>query len=109
IGALSAERVGGEMMRLLAQPQCAATLAVMVKIGMLTSVLAGALSALERLERQPVAADAALRLAVLEITGGAVADLRSAWRLSNATMASVADLVAAARLAAAERWAELSY
>lgn len=109
IGALSAERVGGEMMRLLAQPQCATTLAVMVKIGMLTSVPAGALSALERLERQPVAADAALRLAVLEITGGAVADLRSAWRLSNATMASVADLVAAARLAAAERWAEMSY
>ncbi|WP_332717704.1 CCA tRNA nucleotidyltransferase [Pelagibacterium mangrovi] len=108
-GALSAERVGGEMMRLLAQPHCAATLAVMVKIGMLTSVPAGALSAFERLERQPAAADAALRLAVLDLTGGSVADLRSAWRLSNATMARVADLVAGARLAEAERWAELSY
>jgi poly(A) polymerase len=109
LGALSAERVGGEMMRLLAQPQCAATLAVMVNVGILTSVPAGALSAFERLEQQPLPADAASRLAALDLTGGSTANLRTAWRLSNATMARGADLVAGARLAGAERWAELSY
>jgi poly(A) polymerase len=81
----------------------------MVNVGILTSVPAGALSAFERLEQQPLPADAASRLAALDLTGGSTANLRTAWRLSNATMARVADLVAGARLAGAERWAELSY
>ncbi|WMT86038.1 CCA tRNA nucleotidyltransferase [Pelagibacterium sp. 26DY04] len=111
LGALSAERVGSEMMRLLAQPKCAATLAAMVRVGVLAAALFSpqALKALERLEALPLPITADMRLAAMELTGAQVAALRVEWRLSNATMASLGQLTAALELARAANWAELAY
>lgn len=111
LDALSAERVGGEMMRLLAQPRCAETLGAMVAAGVLSDVFFGpeALAGLGHLEDMPVAVDAETRLAVLAVFGHPVDRLRDMWRLSNATMNRITDLADAGRLARAGAWAELSY
>lgn len=111
LGALSAERVGSEMMRLMAQPECAATLEVMVETGVLSGALFSrpALAALLHLENLPLTSDAEMRLAVMALLGSPVEALRQAWRLSNAAMSRIGELVGAGELARMEAWAELSY
>lgn len=111
LGALSAERVGGEMMRLLSQPKCAVTLEAMVAAGVLADGIftPDALAALRHLERLPVGVDAEMRLAVMALIGLPVERLRRIWRLSNATMGRVAELSSAGQLAKTQSWAELSY
>lgn len=111
LGALSAERVGSEMMRLLGQPRCAATLAAMVGAGVLDPGLfsTSAIETLERLEDLSVPVNADMRLAAMEPTEMQTALLRREWRLSNATMTSLTELTAATGLARASKLAELAY
>lgn len=111
LDALSAERVGGEMMRLLAQPQCATTLRAMVETGVLSSELFSlrTLVMLKRLEEGSVPATPSMRLAIAGLSGADVPKLRQAWRLSNATMSMLERMMAATRLARTESWAELIY
>lgn len=102
---LSRERIGSEMMRLLAMPSVALTLAVMSEIGLL------------RLD------DAALRslltyesmggqfaLTRLVLMGGDELDvLQSAWRLSNEAVADARSIGRAAAFLADDRIAEAAY
>ena len=111
LGALSAERIGSEMTRLLSQPRCTATLGMMVAADVLQDDLftPDALAALDRLERLSVTIDAEMRLAALDLLGLPVERLRAAWRLSNATMNRIEELAGAGRLARAEAWTDLRY
>lgn len=111
LDALSAERVGHEMMRMLSHPRCAATLAEMNAIGILPSAVfpAPVFAGLSQLEALPIVVDAEMRLAVMGISGADITMLRSAWRLSNATMSRVERLMAAAAFARQDRLAELAY
>ncbi|HWJ88591.1 MAG TPA: CCA tRNA nucleotidyltransferase [Pelagibacterium sp.] len=108
---LSAERVGSEMMRLLAAPNCARTLETMREVGVLDGSLFSdsALTNLRALETGEGSIEAATRLAMVAVSGGDVGALRAAWRLSNATMARIAAIEAAAEMARGDRWSELAY
>ncbi|MEQ8446119.1 MAG: CCA tRNA nucleotidyltransferase [Pelagibacterium sp.] len=111
LGALSAERVGHEMTRLMSQRQCAKALTEMTAIGVLSTTLFSprALSCLTQLETFQTPVDAEMRIAVMAISGAAVASLRDKWRLSNATMARINRLMGAADLARKGKLEELAY
>ncbi len=91
---LSAERVGAEMLRMLALPKIALTIAVMNEIGLLT------------LSRNEVAAvlryevlgghNPAARLAL--VSGGDVDVLQERWRLSNAAVDAARRILGSAAL-----------
>ena len=90
LSGLSAERVAGELLRLLAAPAPAATLELMVAHGVLETWLPEArafarLAALVTVEGVSVGADAVRRLAaVLESDAGGAAAVAARWRLANA-------------------------
>ena len=91
---LSAERVGSEMLRMLALPKIALTIAVMNEIGLL-SLSRSELSAVLRYEvlggHNPAA-----RLALL--AGSDIDAQQERWRLSNASVEAALRVLAAAQL-----------
>ncbi|SDG50484.1 CCA tRNA nucleotidyltransferase [Pelagibacterium luteolum] len=109
LGALSAERVGAEMMRLLDAPKCARTLKQMARIGLLDPALFDEIGldalALREVQSEPTATQ---RLGLLAALGRDIAPLRESWRLSNATMEVIDRTRRAADIAASGRWLELA-
>jgi poly(A) polymerase len=95
LGALSAERVGGEMRRILELPRIAATLRAMKEAGVLTfdEGLLGRLRSYGMGARRP---NFFARLAILVASGEV--DLQANWRLANEDMARARAIIAAARL-----------
>ena len=93
---LSAERVGGEMLRMLALPRIGRTLQAMVGVGVLPlpEGLMDWLGAYERHARKP---DISARLALLVSAIGSK-QLKERWRLSNDDVATAEAILAAARL-----------
>ncbi|MCR6672393.1 CCA tRNA nucleotidyltransferase [Devosia ginsengisoli] len=102
---LSRERVGSEMLRMLALPKIALTLAVMSEIRLLPleDATQRALVAYESIGGQ----SPATRLAL--IGGDDLGTLQSAWRLSNEIVASARSIMRAANLLADDRIAEAAY
>lgn len=102
---LSRERVGGEMLRMLALPKVARTLAAMSEIGLLPlgDRALNALVAYEGLGGQ----SAVTRLAL--IGADALDALQEQWRLANDTVAAARAVTAAAALLADDRIAEAAY
>lgn len=111
LGALSAERVGREMLRLLSHERCASALGEMNAIGVLPSEIVSSpgLAGLARLETFPVRVDAEMRIALMGVSGAAIGSLKAGWRLSNAVMGRIGRLMAAAELARGDKLAELAY
>lgn len=106
---LSRERIGGEMLRMLALPRVARTLAVMAEIGLL-GIDEPTLRTLARYEALG-GHSAETRLATL--AGGDLEALRAAWRLANAgvdiatRIGNAADLISDGKMAwAAFRFGE---
>ena len=91
---LSAERVGGEMLRMLALPQIAATLRVMAGIGLL-ELEVPTLAALERYEELG-GVTVSGRLALL-LGESNPEQLQHSWRLANETVRQAVEVRAAAR------------
>lgn len=108
---LSAERVGAEMMKLLAQARCAAVIRAMAEARVLPDAVftPGVLVALEALERAPVTLSAPARLAVALIVNRRKPPLQEQWRLSNADMGAILDCAGAALLAGELAWSDLAY
>jgi len=102
---LSRERVGSEMLRMLALPRIVLTLAVMSEIRLLPldDGTQRALVAYESLGGQ----SAATRLAL--IGGGDLDALQAAWRLSRELVSSARAILRAADLLAEDRVAEAAY
>jgi len=102
---LSRERVGGEVMLMLALPKVAATLAQMSDIGLvpLSLTVLNALAAYEKLGGR----SAATRLAL--IAGYHLDERKLAWRLPNETVAAARAVARAADLLADDRIAEAAY
>ncbi|KRA50316.1 CCA tRNA nucleotidyltransferase [Devosia sp. Root635] len=105
LGHLSRERVGGEIMRMLALPKAALTLAVMSEIRLLPlgEATQRALVAYESIGGHNVAARLAL------IGSDDLDALQSAWRLSNEMLATARSIMRAANLLADDRIAEAAY
>lgn len=99
LGHLSAERVGSEMMRILALPKIALTIAVMNEIGLLL-LSRSELAAVLRYEVLGGHSPAA-RLALL--AGGDIALLQERWRLSNAAIDAARRIGEAAGLMAEDQ------
>lgn len=102
---LSRERVGGEMLRMLALPKVAQTLAAMSEIGLLPlgDRALNALVAYEGLGGE----SAVTRLAL--IGADALDALQEQWRLANDTVAAARAVTAAAALLADDKIAEAAY
>jgi poly(A) polymerase len=105
LGHLSRERVGSEVMRMLALPKVAMTLAVMSEIGLLPLEDAAlrALVAYEGFGGQ----SAPTRLAL--IGGDRLDALQAEWRLANDTVTMARNTARAAALLADDRIAEAAY
>lgn len=96
LGGLSAERIGGEIRRMLEIGRVARTFTAMSAAGVLVlpATLLDELGGYERRARRP---NAGPRLALmLAALGGA--SIREAWRLSNEELANAQAMLAAARL-----------
>ncbi|MCF6301735.1 MAG: CCA tRNA nucleotidyltransferase [Devosiaceae bacterium] len=93
--ALSAERKGAEMTKILGLPHVVVTLARMTKIGVLAFSIED-LQALLRYEKTTQSPVVAARLALLE-GEGVLERLRVAWRLSNALVSETRSIRSAAR------------
>lgn len=96
LGGLSAERIGGEIRRMLEIGRVARTFTAMSAAGVLVlpATLLDELGGYERRARKP---NAGPRLALmLAALGGA--SIREAWRLSNEELANAQAMLAAARL-----------
>ncbi|HVY50555.1 MAG TPA: CCA tRNA nucleotidyltransferase [Devosia sp.] len=107
LSALSAERVGGEMRRLLSLPRAVRTIRTMVDAGILTypTALIGALDTYERQARRP---NRNGRFALLvDVLGGG--ELKARWRLSNEDIAVATQTLEAARLMIGGELAEAAY
>jgi poly(A) polymerase len=98
LGALSAERVGAEMMKMLSVQRVAATLAVMSKAGIVDFDVE-VLEKLARYEDLTAAPVALARLAIL-ISSGGTENLQNAWRLSKFTLNEAREICRAASLLA---------
>jgi poly(A) polymerase len=98
---LSRERVGSEMVRMLALPKIARILIIMTGIGLIALPNA-AIAALERYELLG-GQERAARLALLFLNG--VTNLQDDWRLSNALVERAERIAGAARLLA--DWAKM--
>lgn len=94
LGHLSRERVGGEMLRMLALPKIALTIGAMSAIG-LVALDEAALQALQRYEKLG-GQGAAARLALL--FPARLEAVQADWRLSNAVVEQTARIAEAARL-----------
>lgn len=96
LGAVSAERIGAEIKKMLGLPRVAVTLKAMVEAGVLqlSPESIRLLHAYERRARRP---DVAARLALIiaEAGGG---HLKAMWRLSNDDIAAAQAILAVARL-----------
>lgn len=105
LGHLSRERVGSEVMRMLALPKVAMTLAVMSEIRLLPldDAALRALVAYESLGGQ----SAGTRLAL--VGGDRLDALQADWRLANDTVAGARNIARAATLLADDRVAEAAY
>jgi poly(A) polymerase len=105
LGHLSRERVGSEVMRMLALPKVGLTLAVMSEIGLLplSDAVLRALVAYESLGGQ----SAITRLAL--IGGDSLDALQADWRLSNDTVVAARNIARAASLLSEDRIAEAAY
>jgi poly(A) polymerase len=105
LGHLSRERVGNEVMRMLALPKVGLTLAVMSEIGLLplSDVALRALVAYESLGGQ----SATTRLAL--IGGDRLDALQADWRLSNDAVVAARSIGRAAALLGEDRIAEAAY
>ena len=104
---LSAERVGGEMLRMLALPQVAATLAKMHDAGILM-LRADMLPALARYEHLAAVPRVEARLALLTFDEETEA-VQARWRLSNALVRSMGEIQQAARLCLEQRFKEAAF
>lgn len=102
---LSRERVGSEMLRMLALPRIARTLAVMSEIGLFSSDEA-VLKSLLRYESFG-GQGAAARLVLLGIDR--LEALRADWRLSNAVIEEASAIADAAHLIASDQTARAAY
>ncbi|MGB3339634.1 MAG: CCA tRNA nucleotidyltransferase [Devosia sp.] len=102
---LSRERIGNEIMRLLALPKVAMSLAVMSEIRLLplSDAALRALVAYESVGGR----SAGTRLAL--IAGGDLQAMQAAWRLSNDTVATARAVIRAADLFVEDRIAEAAY
>jgi len=96
LGHLSAERIGAEMLRMLALPRITATLRAMSRIGLL-NISEDTLQALRTYERQVGSPTVTGRLALLLCSQSAEA-LQSGWRLSNELIKTAIAVRAAAAL-----------
>ena len=105
LGHLSRERVGQEIIRMLALPQVAATLLMMAEAGLLRfdDSVAKALVVYESLGGQ----SALTRLALL--AGDGLEQAQKAWRLSNEMISGARDIARAAALLADDRVGEAAY
>lgn len=105
LGHLSRERVGSEIMRMLALPQVAMTLLMMAELGLVVfdDAAARALVAYEALGGRLAAA----RLSLL--ASGDLETVQKAWRLSNAVVASARAIGQAADLLAEDKLGEAAY
>ncbi len=107
LGALSAERVGSEIKRMLALPRVAATLKMMAEAG----IVALSDEAVERLlayERHAHRPEAAARLALIVASGDA-AEIKLRWRLSNDDISSAEAILSVARLLVEYSLSEAAY
>jgi len=107
LGQLAAERVGGEMRRMLDLPRVANTLKVMLEAGILPlpADLIGLLHSYERRVQRP---QYVARLALLR--SGLSADaLRALWRLSNDELRGAEAVLAVAALLRAYKLHEAAY
>lgn len=104
---LSAERVGGEMRRMLVLPRIAKTLRTMAEAGVLPFG-DDVLERLTRYERHAPKPDAVSRLALITAKSDAL-DLREAWRLTNDEMQRSHAILAAAALLADFDLHEVAY
>lgn len=104
LGHLSAERIGAEMLRMLALPDIAQTLGAMAAIGLI-AVDADQLRTLRAYEELG-GFSSATRLAVLADQGD---DLQKRWRLSNEVMRTAQTVSAAADLLEDDRLGEAAY
>lgn len=107
LSALSAERIGAEMRRLLALPKAAHTIAAMTSAGvlLLPSSLVESLATYEKRARKP---DGNGRFALLVDALGA-GDVKDRWRLSNDEVTVAEQTVRAARLMIDFRLNEAAY
>lgn len=104
---LSAERVGAEMGRMLALPRIAETLSAMAAVGVL-SLGGRVLAQLAEYERRSMAPTRQARMALLA-GERSIERLQADWRLSNAEIAAVEDIVLACRLLAEDRLHEAAF
>lgn len=105
LGHLSRERVGSEMIRMLALPRIATTLHQMATIGLLEAE-EGGLAALRRYQALG-GRSAPARLALL--AAGQLEQRQADWRLSNATIEDARQIMLAADLLEADRIGEAAY
>lgn len=94
LGDLSAERIGSEMVRMLALPKVYSTLDVMTRVGVL-DWSDKVLDELRRCDELDASIPAEVRLAVVSKVNN-IKSLQSIWRLSNACVSSVKKMCAAA-------------
>ena len=107
LGNLSSERVGAEMMKILALPRVASTLAVMSNSG-IVEIDVAVLEMLARYENLTVSPVAVGRLAILIAQGGGEA-IQEAWRLSNASIAEAREVRQAAAFLDGGDFAQAAY
>jgi poly(A) polymerase len=107
LGAVSAERVGSEMKRMLTLPRIAATLKAMTDIGVL-ALGAETIGRLQTYERRAHKPDLAARLALIMSETGAK-NLQGAWRLSNDDIAAAQAILTVAELIQNFRLNEAAY
>jgi poly(A) polymerase len=107
LGAVSAERIGGEVKRMLALPRVALTLRAIVDAGILhlSQESVRLLHSYERRARRP---DVAARLAVIMAEAGS-RQLKSMWRLSNDDVVAAEAILDVARLLGEYAFNEAAY
>jgi poly(A) polymerase len=107
LGAVSAERIGAEIKRMLALPRVAVTLRAMVDAGILhlSQESVRLLHSYERRARRP---DVAARLALIMAEAGS-RQLKSMWRLSNDDIAAAEAILAVAKLLGEYAFNEAAY
>lgn len=102
---LSRERVGSEMMRMLALPQVAGILGEMAAIGLLV-VSDGALAALHSYE---ALGGQSARARLVLLAGDDLEEAQTSWRLSNEVLAGAQSVAQAASLLSGDKIAEAAY
>lgn len=107
LGRLSAERVGGEMRRMLALPRVALTLQAMALTGVL-ALGTEPLRLLTAYEQRVPAPTLAGRLAII-IAGSDGQAVQRQWRLSNAEVAAAGRILSAERLLEGGKLNEAAY